>query len=716
MEPNARGAPDHRPTAHPRSDPERVRTMLEARSVAVVGASARPGSFGERMMLELVEGEFDGELFPVNPNYDEVLGHRCLASLADVGVPVDLAVLGVSNTLLEEQLAAAAAAGARSAVVFASGHEEPREGVAPLTERLAAIAREAGMALCGGNGMGFINVERRLRACGFYEPKDLIPGSIAFISHSGSAFSALLHNDRNLRMNVVISAGQEFVTTAADYLHYVLDLKSTRVVGLFIETVRDPAGFRSALDRAFARDIPVVALKVGREAAAREMVAAHSGALAGEDGAYEAVFDAHGVLRVETLDEMMDTVALFDAGRRAGPGGLASIHDSGGERAMMIDVAARVGVRFADISAETTAALGAALEPGLPPVNPLDAWGTGNAADDIYVTCMRVLLADPDTAALAFAVDLTTEEDRDTGYVGMARQVYAETDKPMAMLSNLASAVDRGDVQALVEDGVPVLEGTTTGLAAVRHLFDYRDYRGRPPASRTLTVDPAVRKRWQERLRGSGGEALPEVESLGLLVDYGVPVVRAETASSVVGAEEAAAGIGYPVALKTAAPGVLHKSDAGGVRLGLGGPDAVREAYEDLAARLGPGVVVAAMAEPGVELALGVVRDDQFGPLVMVAAGGVLVEVLRDRRFGLPPVDEARAVAMIDRLAVRPLLDGVRGAAPADVGALAAAVAGLSGLAEDLGDLLEALDVNPLIAGPNGCVAVDALVVPRKAG
>jgi len=694
-----------------------LQTMLEAGSVAVVGASARPGSFGERMMLELIEGGYDGRIYPINPRYEEILGRGCYGSISELPESVDVAILGVPNPVLEGQLSAAAEAHARSAVIFASGFEEPRPGVPSLTDRLGTIARDAGMALCGGNCMGFLNLERRLRACGFYEPKELPPGPVAFISHSGSAFSALLHNDRNLRFNIVVSAGQEFVTTAAEYLDYALGLESTRVVGMFIETVRDPAGFRAALDRAATQDVPVVALKIGREAQARELVAAHSGALAGEDGAYEAVFEAHGVLRVESLDEMVDTLALMAGGRRAGPGGLASIHDSGGERAMMIDLAGRAGVAFAGIAETTRDRLAAVLEPGLPPVNPLDAWGTGNASDEIYVECLRALLDDEDTAALAFCVDLTTEEDPSMGYIAMAKRVYPETAKPMAMLSNLASAVDRGDVAQVVEDGIPVLEGTVTGLAAFRHLFAYRDHRALPELPGTGDASPvpvAIRDAWRKRL--AAGDPFDETEGLSLLSAYGVPVVKSRVAETAESAVSAAADLGWPVALKTASPGTQHKSDAGGVALGLGGPDAVREAYENLSTRLGPRVAVQPMAPAGVEVHLGVVRDGQFGPLVLVAAGGILVELLGDRRLALPPLDDARARRLIDGLRARPLLDGVRGAAPADVDALASAVVSLSWLAHDLGDLVDALDANPVICGPSGCVAVDALVLPRKAG
>jgi acetate---CoA ligase (ADP-forming) len=646
-------------------------------------------------------------------------------------------------------------------VIFASCLEPP-----DLAERLRAIAQAAGMVVCGGNGMGFFNLEQSLRVCGFPEPADLPAGPVAAVSHSGSVFSALLHNDRGLRFNLVVSAGNELVTSAAAYLDHALELASTRVVALFLETVRDPAAFRAALAKAAARAIPVVALKVGQGRAARAMVAAHSGALAGEDGAYQALFDAYGVARVDSLDELADTCELL-AGRRAPPGGLAAIHDSGGERAHLLDLAERLRVPLAEISEATRRRLAAVLEPGLPATNPLDAWGTGNDADRIFATCIRALLEDPATAALALNLDLTTEPTPDTSYTGLATEAAASTEKPVAVLANLASAVDRAEATTLRAAGVPVLEGTATGLAALGHLLAYRDFLAHPPpaaglvAAGTATepdeappagaVDnpehprsrPATlphpgtrhrrvgvggaRERWRRRLDeagralgeaggslGDGGRVLGEAEGLALLRDWGVPVVAAEVAGGLEEALAAAGRVGWPVVLKTAAPGVVHKSDVGGVRLGLGGPERLAAAYADLAERLGPRVLVAAMAGPGVELALGVVADPQFGPLVMVAAGGVLVEVLGDRRFALPPVDHGQAMAMLDRLAVRPQLEGVRGAPPADLDAVARAVVNLSVLAVDLGDRLAALDVNPLVAGPDGCVAVDALVVPGR--
>jgi len=689
-----------------------LRRMLEARSVAVIGASAREGSVGHETMRQLVElGRFDGAVYPVNPRYEELFGLRCYPSIAEVPGPVDLAIIALANAQLEDTLRTCAELGVGSAVIYASAYEAPREGVPPLTERLAGIAREAGMAICGANCMGFVNLERGLRATGWEEPAELPPGGITFVSHSGSAFAAFLHNDRNLRFNLAVSSGQELVTTTADYLAYALELESTRAIGLFIETIRDPEGFRAAMRVARERDVPVVVLKVGREALTREMVAAHSGALAGEDGAYEALFEAEGIHRVESLDEMADTLALFVAGRRAGPGALATAHDSGGERAMMVDAAAAVGVPLATLTPESTARLAEILDEGLPPVNPLDFWGTGREAGKVITESLRTLVNDPNVAALAFAVDMVTDDADEEGYFSCFLRVWPETDKPMAMLSNFAGGISRADVQRIYDAGAPALEGTLTGLAAFRHLFEHRDHRALPPLSGSSPVSEEVRERWRARL--ASGEPVDELEGLALLGDYGVPVVPARRAETLEDAIAAAEHLGFPVVLKTAAPGVLHKSDVGGVRVGIDDSPSLEDAYADLERTLGPRVTVAKMAPRGVEVALGVVRDPQFGPLVLVGAGGVLVEVLRDRRLGLPPLDAARARRLIDRLRIRPMLDGVRGLPPADVGALERAVVALSWLAHDLGDHLEALDANPVICGPAGCVAVDALVIPR---
>jgi acetate---CoA ligase (ADP-forming) len=688
--------------------------MLEARSVAVVGASIKAGSLGHQMMAELRRGAFDGAVYPVNPGYDEVDGYRCYPSLLEVPEPVDLAILGLANARIEAAMADAAELGAASVVTFSSLYEEPSDGPS-LAERIAAIAAAHGMAVCGGNGMGFVNVPGRLRATGFATPDDLRPGPVTFLSHSGSAFAALAFNDRGIGFDLLVSSGHEVVTTVDEYLRFALERESTRVVALLLETVRNPDGFRRGLARAAERAVPVVALTVGRTDASKAMVTAHSGALAGEHGAYEAVFDAYGVHEVRSLDEMTDTLELFSAPRRVGGGrGVASIHDSGGERALFVDLATELDVPIAAVSDATLGRIDAVLDPGLEAANPLDAWGTGIDADRIFRESFFAFHDDDRVAAIAFVVDLTRQgEPYEEGYLQVARDVWAATTKPFCILSNLSAAIAADEARMLRDDGIPVLEGTPSGLSALKHLLDDATWRKLPAATRPPGVAEDVRSSWRARL--GTGASVDEREGLRLLADYGVPTVASRPAGNASAAVEAAEALGYPVALKTAAAGVAHKSDANGVRLGIEGEPELSLAYADLAARLGPEVTVATMAPPGVEMALGIVRDRAFGPLVVVAAGGVLVEVLHDRALGLPPLDEAVALRLIDRLKIRPILDGVRGAVPSDVAALAHAVSRMSVIAEDLGDMVDAIDVNPVIVSPTGCVAVDALVVSRRA-
>lgn len=638
----------------------------------------------------------------VNPRRADVLGQVCLPSLESLDDPPDLVLLGVPDSLLVEQLKQAAAVGAAGAVVFGSA--------VGLGVQLKAIANNAGMALCGAACMGFINVGYGMRAIGYVERFPLEPGPIALVSHSGSAFSALLRTHRRLAYSLAVSSGQELVTSTADYLHYALELPETGVIGVLLETLRDADRLRAALDKAADRDVPVVALTVGSSPTGRAMVDAHSGVVAGDDAAWEALFDAHGVHSVNDLDEMVDTLELFAIGRRPRPGavGLATVHDSGAERALLADLATEVGVEFASLQPSTLSQLSALLDPGLQPDNPLDVWGTGADTRSLFASCLRSMADDPSVGAVALAVDLVVEYDDDESYVEAVLDAAGSVQSPVVVLSNVASAVDQDRAGRLRAAGVPVLEGTRGGLRALGHLLAHG---WSPERARADPIDAARATRWRERLTaGSLGGA----EALSLLAEYGLPVAATTSATSAEDAVAAAERLGYPVVLKTDEPAWLHKTDAGGVVLGLTKAADVEAAYRRLAGRLGSRVVVQVQASADVELALGLVRDPALGPLLVLAAGGILVEVLAQRVVALPPLDASGAARMLAGLPAGRALDGVRGNAPCDRGAVHAALAGLSQLAVELGDKIDALDVNPLIVSPSGALAVDALVLPRR--
>jgi acyl-CoA synthetase (NDP forming) len=691
-----------------------VTAMLEAHSIALVGASARPGSLGARMVAQVARSPSRPRTYLVNPRYAEIDGEPCLPRLADVPEPVDLVLLAVPDTALEEQLGQAASRGDRSAIIFGYALDLPAAD--GLKNRLAAVATSAGMALCGPACMGYLNVARGLRAVGYLEPDPVPAGPVALITHSGSVWFAMNRARRGFGFSLLVSSGQELVTTTAAYARYALQLAETKVLALVLEAIRDAAELRSVLGSAQARDVPVVLLSAGGSETGKAMVSAHSGALAAADGAWEALVGAYGIHRVRDLAELADTLELFSvgqhgSGRRAAPGaGVATVHDSGLERAHVADLAAELNVPFAPISEATAGRLAAVLESGLTPANPLDAWGTGRDAEPLFAECLSAMAADPAVAAVALAVDLVPELDDDQSYPQAVLTAASGTIKPVAVLAGLPAAVDPVAAARLRAGGVPVLEGTRSGLLALRHLLDHAAPAEPPPGLPPADPQSARRQRWAPVLAEGG---LSGAVLLDLLRDYGIPAVRARAVCTRAEAVAAAAEIGYPVVVKTDEPRITHKSDVGGVRLGLGDPEAVGTAYDDLAARLGPRVLVCQTAAPGTELALGITRDPALGSLLVISAGGLLIEILAERAVLLAPVTRSAGLAALQRLRLAPVLAGARGQPAADLGAIADTIVALSRLACDLGDMLDALDINPLICGPSGAVAADVLAVPR---
>lgn len=491
----------------------RLDPLLAPRSVALVGASQKPGTQGNSMLRELRKGGFQGRVYAVNPNYREIEGVTCFPSLDDLPEPVDLVSLGVASHRLEEQFVAAAKLGARAAVVFASCYVED-DPDRRLLGRLAAIARDAGMHVCGGNGMGFYNLDAKANVGAFETPAWLAPGNITLITHSGTVYGEIVGIDRRLGYNLTVSAGQELVTTTAEYMDYALDQPTTRVIALFLEQVRDPERFIAALDKARERDIPVVALKVGRSPAAAALARVHSNARVGADPAYQAVFDRHGVIRVASTHEMAATLIAFAGPRRPGPGGLGAILDSGGVRGALLDQAAGEGVPIARIGPATQARLAERLEFGLAPVNPIDAWGTGRDYEAVFTDCMVALAEDPATALVAFFGDIAWAEDLTGGYPKLCLEAAKRTGKPVLAVNDMGRGGNDTAV-AMTRAGVPLLDSTDMALKAIRHLFAYRNGLARPRPAPPGPLDDAEGARWRARL--ADGRSLDDAEARELL-------------------------------------------------------------------------------------------------------------------------------------------------------------------------------------------------------
>jgi acyl-CoA synthetase (NDP forming) len=680
--------------------------LLRPKSVALVGASPKEGSVGRGMITSISMPGTPAKVYFVNPGYDEIDGQKCYKSLRDLPEVVDLAVLGIANARLEAALDEVIACGIGAATIFASGYVE--NDIEPrLTTRLSEKAKVNNIAICGGNCMGFYHMDFGLRVCGFPPPPWIRKGNVAFITHSGSAFSALCHTDRRFGFSLAVSAGQELATNVAEYMDFALDIPATKVIGLFLETVRDPAGFKASLAKAQNMGVPVVALKVGRTAESAALAVSHSGAVAGNHAAYQALFERYGVIEVANMDDLVNALHLFSSERKLAAGGIATMHDSGGFRELVLDLGIENGVPFAKISKETEAKLAAGIDYGLEPINPLDAWGTGNDWEAIFEDCLQALVDDPDTALASFCVEARDGYYLSAGYADVLRRVAKRTTKPVFYTTNLGSNANLDLTTRLAHDGVPVLSGVASMLSVVKIAMAQRD-RAALGADPAIQAPPGLRAKWQSRLTAGN---LSEAEALDLLADYGIPVVPHVFAKDEAAALAAAEKCGYPVVMKTAMPGILHKSDVGGVKLSLADAAAMKAAYADLSARLGPRVLIMPMMGKGTEISFGMTRDEQFGPVVMIGAGGVLIEMMKDRRFVLPPFGVKEARWQIDKLSLRPLLDGKRGAKPADIDALAKAFSAFSVMVADLDGLISEIDVNPLIVNDRGAVAVDALIV-----
>ena len=650
---------------------------------------------GEWSLKNLLRGGYKGEIYPVNPKYNEVQGIKCYPSIGEIPASPELFIFSVGDLRLEAVLDEAIAAGAKAAVLmstlFIDGDATP-----VLKDRVLQKIKDSELIVCGANGMGFYNVRDHVWACGFDSSFHEAPGNVALISHSGSGMSGLIDSEERLRINLAVSTGNELDVTMDEYLDFVLDLPETNAVGLFVETARNPEGLQEALAKAARKEIPVVAIKVGRTEEAARLTVSHSGAMAGDDAAYEALFDKYGVQRVRDMDELATTLILFAELPRVGEGGLVSLHDSGGERQLMIDLADEAGVPLTALSDETVAKLENVLDPELPAVNALDAWSRGGPdARNQMADSLATMMQDPGAAMGAVVHDRAPFGKVYSSYLRYMQHGRAESGKPVALVAARQGTGHDEAVVTSTAEGFPVLDNVPMFLRGVRALFSYRDFLnrqdGKPPS-----VDANVT-----------ALAPGEAGALQLMSECGLPVVP----TTAISCQSDIVASRYPVVLKTAAPGILHKSDVCGVVLNIESEEELRNAYTNMAKRLGPEAIIAPMVGDGVEMMLGMRVDPQFGPVVLIGFGGIHAETLRDVTFALPPFSAAHARRCVDRLQLRPMLDGQRGKPPADIDAFCETAARFSAMIDAFRHKLTEVDVNPIIVHESGCTIVDALLV-----
>ncbi|HEY7650873.1 MAG TPA: acetate--CoA ligase family protein [Methylomirabilota bacterium] len=683
--------------------------FFEPRSVAIIGASRNPSKVGGSVLANLIAGGFTGRIVPVNVQAETVQGLRAIPSILAAAQPVDLAVITVPAAQVLAALKDCVARGVGGAIVISAGFRETNEEGREREAALRAWLAGQPIRVLGPNCLGWIRPGRRLNAT--FAPGMPLAGRIAFISHSGALAVAILDWSvaRRMGFSLFASLGNQADLTETDLLRAAASDPETRVIAAYLEGVADGRRFYEALQEAAAVK-PVVVLKTGRSAEGARAVSSHTGALAGSDRAFEAAVRQAGALRVESIEALFDVARALEnqplpRGRR-----LLVMTNGGGLGIVATDTARSAGLTVPVLDDAVQSRLRAVLPPMAGLTNPVDLVGDADAArfnDALHAV-------GPAGFADAALILMTAQAATDSAQV--ARAIVGGTRRwsiPVATAFVGGARVAPG-AATLDEAGIPCYPFPERAVAALAGMAEVAE-RQRAPRVSPLHSTPPQAAPARDALRQLGAKQLGLLELAPLLQAYGLRVAAGRLATTPEAAALAAQTIGFPVALKVVSPDITHKTDVGGVSLGLGSGPAVIEAMAAMLERVRRarpearlrGVLVQPMVAPGRELLLGAVRDPQFGPLIVVGFGGVYVETLKDTSARLAPVSAHEAAVMLDELRLAPLLGAVRGQPAVDRESLTDTISRFSAVAVDVPELTE-IEINPLVASPEGVIAVDA--------
>ena len=704
----------------------RVDALLNPRNVVILGASDTPGNWSWRVWRNVNRYKFPGPVYPLNPRRDTVWETRCYRSFDELPEPPDHVVVVIPASFVPDALLDARRAGARSATVLTAGFGESSDPSArALSARLKAVIAESGLAVSGPNCFGNLHARSSLMTMPDDRMQRLVNGPVAIIGQSGGLSMSIKRSleERGIDAGSVVTSGKQAGLASPDYIAYYAMNDDIRIVVSYLESVQNPEAFLAACRMARSAGKPVLVIKLGASAEGRAAALAHTGALAGSMEAFDAVAGAAGALRLRTVDEVTEAVEYFlhaplPRGRRLG-----AITFSGALRGLLLDAAAAHGLGFAPLADTTRQRLAAVLGVGTIIGNPLDSGFTGLTNRESYVKCVEAMLDDPGIDLVLLQAELPRAPGMDRAEANMRaiEQIAARAKKPIVQFSMGSHGLtDYGRALRAQLPHVPCLQEVDKTLRLVRAISDYAARAAQGPASPVVPPHKG-RERLEKVLadaakRGSG-KALDEVHSKQLLKAYGIAPPKEAVARSATQAVEIAKRIGFPVVAKGVSAALPHKSDAGVVKLGLDSAKAVRAAYDEIAdalARHGDGrghVLVAEQVTDGVELVLGANRDPEVGPVILFGTGGIALELYRDVALAPPPLDEARALALIEATRAGQIVRGYRGRPALDVKAAVAALIGLSRLMLDAAGRIQSIDINPFLLRRRGGVALDALVV-----
>ncbi len=718
--PEGAGTPERARALYAARDLER---LINPRIVAVIGASDTPGSFGQRTLANMAG--FTGAVYGINPKYRTVMDRPCVPRLQDMPRPPDCIVVATARPTVRAVLQDAGAVGAGGAIVYASGFSETgKPDRVQAQAELTKIAQRAGVRMAGPNCVGLANTRSRsgMNFMPDYAKMGHRHGPVAIISQSGAlGYTILQAMERGVGFSHYLAAGNSADVDVADYIAYAAESEDVRAIIVLCEGVNSGKRFLLAAARARELGKALIVYKAGNSALSSQAALSHTGTLVGSAQAYRAALDRAGAVAVDDLELVLEMASFF---ARSGPyrgGGVGVLSTSGGAAVICADKAEAHRVPLPALAPVTAAKLETVVPEFGSIANPADLTAEVLKTAETFAFCLDAFLSDPGLAGGAVIPMVFSHASSSVARAPMVVEAARRTDRPIAVIWMNEWLQGPGTETFDTDLKVSMFRSTDRCFATIRAWMDWHGRPARLDQHRRLSPAGAA-----DTARGiiadrghSGSRALSESVSKRVLAAYGVAVPAETVVADPDAAVAAAARIGFPVALKIASADILHKTEVGGIRLALTSAEAVREAAAailDNVARHRPdarleGLSVQRMMPRGVEIVVGVKRDQQFGPLIAVGLGGVLVEVLGDTAVRLAPVSPEEARAMLASLKGYPLLTGYRGAAPIDLDDLAALICRVSELADDMRDAVSEIDVNPVIATLDGAVAADALIV-----
>lgn len=690
--------------------------LFRPSSVAVVGASRRPGTIGYQIVDNLISHGFTGVVYPVNPNANAVHSIPTVPSLLDIPGPVDLAIVVVPKETVPRVVEEAGRKGVPGLVVITAGFKESGPAGERREEELGQAIRRFRMRAVGPNCMGLLNTDPRVSLNATFAPTMPPPGIVSMLSQSGALGVTILDFAAELGIGIhhFVSVGNKADVSGNDLLEYWERDEGTRVILMYIENFGNPQRF-TRIARRVSRKKPIVVVKSGRTPAGARAASSHTGAMASADTATDALLAQCGVLRAQTVAELFDLARAFESLPAPAGNRVAIVTNAGGPGIILADACEAAGLHVLDLPAETQERLREVVPEEASVRNPVDM--IASATSESYRLALEIVLADEtvDAAIAAFVPPLGIRQVDVAAAIVQAGSEVRE--KPLLAVLMGREGLPEGRAE-LQEAGFPAYTFPESAARTLAAMYRYRKWLDRPdePPIR-FEVDRAAAEDIVACVRAEGRQQLTEPEALDLFGAYGIPTVDHRVVGSLEEATDAAASIGYPVVLKVLSTAVVHKTDVGGVRVDIRSPaelaDAYREIISAVTAAHGPdsvdGMLIERFVQGGRETIAGMSTDPSFGPVFMFGLGGVYVEALRDVAFALSPVSRLDAVEMIRSIRGYRLLEGVRGEAPADVDALAEVIQRLSQLVLEV-EGVEELDINPLLAFESGCLAVDARI------